>query len=167
MAASVAARVDDGDCGGSVLFDTLYRYLCLFGADLGADEEDEEEEEEDDDAGDACEGCVANSAEWAAVQSWLATGGGRTRFGRDHAQWSAFHGRNKAVAAAQRRMAALPGSEALLRGLARFEPRRRWSVARALRSEVFASLRCEAQPDSEASEDVLHYLHYQNAAEAL
>ena len=65
-------------------------------------------------------------------------------------------------------MAALPGSEALLRGLARFEPRRRWSVARALRSEVFASLRCEAQPDSEASEDdVLHYLHYQNAAEAL
>ena len=164
--AQAEADADDGDCGGGVLFDTLYRYLCLFGADLGADE-DEEEEKEEDDAADSCEGCVANSAAWAAVQGWLATGGGRTRFGRDHAQWSAFHGRNKAVAAAQRRMAALPGSEALLRGLARFEPRRRWSVARALRSEVFASLRCEAQPASEASEDVLHYLHYQNATEAL
>lgn len=111
--------------------------------------------------------CTPNSAAWAAVQGWLATGGGRTRFGRDHAQWSAFHGRNKAIAAAQRRMAALPGSEALLRGLSRFEPRRRWSVARALRSEVFASLRCEAQPASEASDDVLHYLHYQNVGEAL
>ena len=158
----------DADGGGSVLFDTLYRYLCLFGAELGAEEDEEDDdEEEDDDADDSCEGCVANSAAWAAVQGWLATGGGRTRFGRDHAQWSAFHGRNKAVAAAQRRMAALPGSEALLRGLVRFEPRRRWSVARALRSEVFTSLRCEAQPASEASDDLLHYLHYQNVGEAL
>jgi len=163
--ADAEAEADaDGDGGGSVLYDTLYRYLCLFGADLGAEDDDNDDDDDDD---DSCEGCVANSAAWAAVQGWLATGGGRTRFGRDHAQWSAFHGRNKAVAAAQRRMAALPGSAALLRGLARFEPRRRWSVARALRSEVFASLRCEAQPASEASDGVLHYLHYQNVGEAL
>ena len=153
----------DADADGSVLFDTLYRYLCLFGADLGAGDEDKDDADDADDA-DSCEGCVANSAAWAAVQGWLATAGGRARFGRDHAQWSAFHGRNKTLAAAQRRMAALPGSEVLLRGLAHFEPRCRWSVARALRSEVFASLRCELQPVPEASEDVLHYLHYQSKA---
>ena len=165
--ADAEAEADgDGDGGGSVLFDTLYRYLCLFGADLKAGDEDEDDAADADDD-DSCEGCVANSAAWAAVQGWLATSSGRARFGRDHAQWSAFHGRNKAIAAAQRRMAALPGSEALLRGLSRFEPRRRWSVARALRSEVFASLRCEAQPASEAGDDVLHYLHYQNVGEAL
>ena len=60
-------------------------------------------------------------------------------------------------------MGELPGSEALLRGLVRFEPRHRWSVARALRCEVFASLRCEPEA---AGEHVLQYLHYQDAEEA-
>ena len=91
------------------------------------------------------------------------TSSGRARFGRDHAQWSAFRGKHKAMGAAQRRMGELPGSEALLRGLVRFEPRHRWSVARALRSEVFASLRCEPEA---AGEHVLQYLHYQDAEEA-
>ena len=161
--AALRCHVEDEDEGEATLCDTLYRFLCLFGAELGGTDADEDAADDSERDTHACSGCVASSAAWAAVQSWLATSGGKTRFCRDHAQWSAFHGRSKVLAPAQKRMAALPGSEELLRGLVRFEPSRRWSVARALRSDFFAPLRCDAAASPAASETVLEYLQYQEA----
>jgi len=82
---------------------------------------------------------VCQSEAWRAVRGWLSTKAGKAAFAKDRAQWSAFDGRNKALAEAQRRMAKLPGSAAMLRGLTRFEPSRRWSIQRALGSELFAA----------------------------
>ena len=159
---ALRCHVED-DEGETTLCDTLYRFLCLFGAELdAADAADGDGDDADRDT-HACSGCVASSAAWAAVQAWLATTSGKSRFGRDHAQWSIFHGRSKVLAPAQKRMAALPGSEELLRGLVRFEPSRRWSVSRALRSDFFAPLRCNAAASPTASETVLEYLQYQEA----
>ena len=47
-------------------------------------------------------------------------------------------------------MAKLPGAEAMLRGLTRFDASRRWSVRRALRSGLFHAHRCEQGDDAPA-----------------
>lgn len=139
-----------------VLADTLYRYLCLFGpeaagsdplapgqaAAAGREVVARELVPKGLSAAAASGGgTIGASPAWEAVERWLSSSSGRSRFGRDHAQWSAFHGRARPVAEAQRRMAQLPGAEEMLRGLCEFEPSRRWTVERALGSRMLEPLR--------------------------
>ena len=128
----------DEDAQDSVLFHTLYRFLCLFGrpdAEGGASNAVK---------GDA----ICQSKAWRAVRTWLDTSSGRSRFAKDRSAWCAFTGRSKPLAEAQRRMAALPGSEAMLRGLTTFDPSRRWSVERAMASELFEPYRWTEATDA-------------------
>ena len=76
--------------------------------------------------------------------------------------WSAFSGKNKALAEAQKRMGKLPGSSNLLRGLTRFDAAARWSVRRALRSGVFRPYRCTRGEGSVAESEpgVLRFMDY-------
>lgn len=119
-----------------VLADTLYRYLCLFGPEAAGSDPLAPGQ-----AAASGGGTIGASPAWEAVERWLSSSSGRSRFGRDHAQWSAFHGRARPVAEAQRRMAQLPGAEEMLRGLCEFEPSRRWTVERALGSRMLEPLR--------------------------
>ena len=67
-------------------------------------------------------------------------------------------------------IAALRGSEELLRGLTRLEPRQRWSVQRALRSPFFAHLRSTGEEPpcavdaagamGEGDSAAIEYMHY-------
>lgn len=84
-------RVLEGDEEG-VLYHTLYRYLCLFGPMVGQEE-----------------GRVKRSAAWAEIERWLGSSRGKKTFGRDHAAWSVFKGKQKVMEEAQRRMAEIPG----------------------------------------------------------
>eukprot|EP00966_Prymnesium_polylepis_P268113 6193784-Prymnesium_polylepis.1 len=56
-------------------------------------------------------------------------------------------------------MARLPGSEALLRGLARFDAAERWSVGQAMASDCFEAYRVEAGGEGEGPLEFMHYLH--------
>ena len=73
--------------------------------------------------------------------------------------------KQKVMVKAQRRMAALPGAEEVLRGLACFEPSRRWTVGRAMRSACFESHRVDvadaaaAKAPEGTSLEYMHYLH--------
>lgn len=67
-------------------------------------------------------------------------------------------------------MAALPGCEELLRGLACFDPNRRWSMQRALQAQMFDALLDRDSDDATKStshlEEVMHvieYFHYMDA----
>jgi serine/threonine protein kinase len=148
---------DDDDEKDSVLHDTLYRFVCLFGA---PDEASTPPTSSDDKGGDDGDGDddVCDSDAWRAVRAWLDTPAGKSRYGKDRAQWSAFSGKNKALVEAQRRMAKLPGSEEMLRGLVDFRPSRRWSVRRALSARLFESYRCDAS--SPVPENTLRYTAY-------
>jgi len=55
--------------------------------------------------------CVADSAAWSAVLSWVGAAPGKSQFAKDHAQWSAFGGKAKPMAEATKRMAQLPVSK--------------------------------------------------------
>jgi serine/threonine protein kinase len=144
-----------------VLADTLYRYLCLFGPETAGSAPLAPRQAaaagRERVAGAAATvsgglgtvapgvgGSVKASPAWHAVERWLFSSPGRSRFGRDHAHWSAFHGRAKPVAEAQRRMAQLPGAEEMLRGLCEFEPSRRWTVEQALGGRMLEPLRAAA-----------------------
>lgn len=77
--------------------------------------------------------------------------------------WSAFHGKHKHLVEAQKRMAALPGAEGLLRGLTAFEPSKRTSMQQALSSELFtpfASPLAAGAADEEPAARTLRYLVY-------
>ena len=78
----------------SVLYHTIYRFLCLFGRPDKVEGGDE----------GGVEGGVCAGAAWAAIRSWLETSSGRARYAKDAAVWSAFDGRNKHLVEAQRRM---------------------------------------------------------------
>ena len=184
-------EADDDDV--SVLYHTLYRFVCLFGRP--------------DAVGGACtsaESGVCASPAWRAVSGWLESAAGRARFAKDHATWSAplhndqtrratdntdnhsqiqphspsqfqsqshtrsiFHGKNKQLVEAQRRMSKLPGAADLLRGLVCFEPSVRFSVRRALQADVFAPYQLSVSEAAAAStrphdeaEHTLHYIDY-------
>ena len=121
---------EDEDEDGSVLFHTLYRFLCLFGRP-------------DADPAHAADPVCASAA-WRAVRGWLDTDVGAARFHRDHGAWSVFdavNSQHKVIAEARKRMAALPGAALVLRGLTAFEPTRRLSMRQLLRAELFAPYR--------------------------
>lgn len=123
-----------------MLCDTAYRYICLFGSSsLSGGSLSLEQAAGGLSAAEAPP--VSASAASAAIRRWLSSAGGKARFVKDHAQWSVFHGRAKPLLEGQRRMAQLPGAAALLRGLASFEPSRRWTVEQALESDFFGPLR--------------------------
>jgi serine/threonine protein kinase len=152
-----------------VLADTLYRYLCLFGTETaraGAEERapgqapaagregvEAAMERAPSGVGATAAGvgrAINGTLAWQAIERWLSSPSGRSRFNKEHAQWSAFHGRAKPIAEAQRRMALLPGAEGMLRGLCEFEPSRRWTVERALGSPMLEPLRAaEAEATAE------------------
>lgn len=158
-----------------------HRYLCLFGADLAAQLPEASAPGPADGKGGrsararakggaaaaappAEEGVVGRSSAWAAVRSWLSTAAGARTYARDASQWSAYSGRNKALAEAQRRMRQLPGAEEMLRGLTAFEPSLRWSVPRALCSGLFSPFECAAGRGEAAGVEVnvAKYLAYLN-----
>ena len=151
-----------------VLCDTLYRYLAMFGTDSLTAERAEREGD-----GGAIPPPVVDvrgSPAWQAVLRWLGSGSGSGRFARDQQQWSLFGGKQKVIAEARRRMAALPGCEELLRGLASFDPGRRWSMQRALRADMFGMLSCaEASepPQGDVEVHLVEYLHYMDQAPQL
>ena len=103
---------------------------------------------------------VALGHEWVAVARWLETPAGKARFAKDHGAWSAFKGKSKALAEAQKRMARLPGAAELLRSLVAFEPARRCSARRAMQAELFAPYRCDGGGAGAEEGDGMAYLHY-------
>jgi hypothetical protein len=156
-------RQADAEGDESVLHVTLYRFLCLFGLPDEPKEEDEPEEEADgegegEQVGEAMDVC--ESAAWQAVRAWLGTPTGRVRFHKDRAQWCAFTGKARPMVEAQKRMAQLPGSDKVLRGLTRFSAEKRWSVRRALRSGLFEPYRRQQPVGSEdGGLQFLDYMH--------
>lgn len=162
----------DSEGEESVLFVTLYRFLCLFGCpddpehEAEGDEDGEEEgNEEVEGAGDTDErDDLCKSAAWQAVRAWLDTPIGRTRFNRDREQWSAFTGRSKVMTEVRRRMVKLPGSRRMLRGLTHFSATKRWSVSRAMRGGLFLPYRCDddqhVRTEGGEREQVLRYADY-------
>ena len=141
----------DDDDEAAIIHTTLYRFLCLFGPP-------DEAAARDGDSTAAPVDSVCDGAAWLAVRQWLDSPGGRTRFGKDRAQWSVFSG--KKFGETQKRMARLRGAEEMLRSLISFEPSRRWSAKRALRSDLFAPFRCEGGTTvQDATLRFLEYLH--------
>lgn len=155
------AAADEQD----TLYHTLYRFICLFG--LPAIELGVEEVEVFAGTGKAdttAHPHVSSSPAWLAVGRWLSSAAGRKIYARDCVMWCAYTGKAKPLAAAQRRMAALPGAEELLRGLTRFEPSRRWTTRRAMHSTLFdpyVTLSETAWARSkQRADDSPVYLHY-------
>ena len=137
---------EDEDEDESVLFHTLYRFLCLFGRpDLDPAH-----------AADA----VCESKAWRAVRSWLDTDAGAARFHKDHSAWSVFEGKQKVIAEARKRMAALPGAALVLKGLTTFEPTRRLSMRQLLRSELFTPYVTPSVVPSAAGARTMSFLGY-------
>ena len=139
-------RNDDED---GVLHHTLYRFLCLFGPPDEADASIGNEETP----------VVCDSDAWRAVRAWLDSPGGRTRYSKDRASYSAFDGKNKHLAEAQKRITKLPGAAEMLKGLTHFDAHRRWSVRRALTSRLFEEHR-GASVDGVAAAATLHFVEY-------
>ena len=148
---------DEDEDEESVLHTTLYRFLCLFGSPEDADNVDEASEDE---TTEPVEADVCDSAAWRAVRSWLQTPAGKSRFAKDRSQWSAYNGKAKPLVEAQRRMAKLPGSAQMLKGLTCFHATRRWSVRRALQSELFAANLCEQSAGPSDSVNLMRFVDY-------
>ena len=103
-----------------ILCDTLYRYLCLFGASWGD---------------------FADCKVWIAIQKWLSSSLGQAQYEKDCLHYSSFSGQHERLVDAQSRMAKIPGSKEMLEGLTELDPAKRWSTDRAISSEMFFILR--------------------------
>ena len=143
----VKKLIDGDDDEENVLYHTLYRFLCLFGPadDQGEEEADEEAAKVVAAAAKSREGsssAICDSDAWKAVRKWLDTTSGRKAFAKDRKEYSAFTGKNKHLVEAQKRMAKVPGSKAMLRGLTLFDPSKRWSIKAGLASKMFDAYGC-------------------------
>lgn len=152
------AEILDADDGG-VLADTLYRYICLFGPLDPASTASSRSYRSEADVLTEQHINLDGSPAWRAVQSWLDSPAGSRRYCRDAAKWSAYSGSAEPLTVAQRRMASIPGSEELLRGLTAFDPAYRWSVRKAFASEMFEPLR-QAAGKAPRGEEALLFADY-------
>mmetsp|Transcript_205 Transcript_205/g.460 ORF Transcript_205/g.460 Transcript_205/m.460 type:complete len:1254 (+) Transcript_205:3-3764(+) len=170
----------DGTDPGSVLYDTLYRYLVLFGG--GADFQS-------DNAFEEAFSVYADSPVWAVVcealglrkldlqdgMGGMATRGRRggrdghpetaNQYAHDLGEWSMHLGSHPIMRSCRERLARLGaagrGSSSVLDGMLHFDPARRSTMFDLLQHPMFANLRMHPQTQAQVLDpSAVSYLHY-------
>ena len=137
-----------------VLYDTLYRYLVLFGIP------------------DIKFGVKEHPKVWRAIMSSLEGKKGKTygknsgyssnrnQFLRDQRKYSLSHGNNRYIARARDRMASVDGAIELMRSLVTFEPEKRATAIEVMNSKMMEKFREDSNTSYDTNDNVVSYMAF-------